>query len=137
MVSIRERKSCSKVFLLSILLAALTYGCSIGRVYIGSEIRHDPKEKVYIGSTTKSDILDIYGPPVRVQRQFDGDIFIYAYLRKNSSKFAIEEPYFTNWTIFSYTRIQEKKDSLVILFDKEGVVKNYGYQRGVLELTPF
>jgi len=137
MVSIRERKSCSKAFLLSILLAALTYGCSIGRVYIGSEIRHDPKEKIHIGSTSKSDILDIYGPPVRVQRQFDGDIFIYAYLRKNSSKFAIEEPYFTNWTIFSYTRIQEKKDSLVILFDKEGVVKNYGYQRGVLELTPF
>ena len=137
MVSIRERKSCSKAFFLTILLAALTYGCSIGRVYIGSEIRHDPKEKIHIGSTSKSDILDIYGPPVRVQRQFDGDIFIYAYLRKNSSKFVIEEPYFTNWTIFSYTRIQEKKDSLVILFDKDGVVKNYGYQRGVLELTPF
>jgi hypothetical protein len=60
-----------------------------------------------------------------------------AYLRKNSSKFAIEEPYITNMTFFTYTRIQEKKDSLVILFGKDGVVKNYGSQGGISELTPF
>jgi hypothetical protein len=38
---------------------------------------------------------------------------------------------------FTYTRIQEKTDSLVILFGKDGVVKNYGSQRGISELTPF
>jgi len=43
----------------------------------------------------------------------------------------------TNITFFEYTRIQQKKDGLVILFDKNGVVKNYGYQKGTLELTPF
>jgi outer membrane protein assembly factor BamE (lipoprotein component of BamABCDE complex) len=115
----------------------LTWGCTIGRVYIGSEIKEDPKEKIQIGSTTKSDILEVFGPPTRVQKQYDGDIFIYAYLRKNSTKFALEEPYITNTTFFTYTRIQEKKDSLVILFDKDGVVKNYGFQKGTLELTPF
>ena len=136
MVSIRERMSCTKALLFLTLLTFL-WGCSIGRVYIGSEIRQDPKEKIKIGSTTKSEILEVFGPPDRIQKQYDGDIFVYAYLRKNSSKFAIEEPYLTNLTLFQYTRIQQKKDGLVILFDKDGVVKNYGFQKGTPELTTF
>jgi outer membrane protein assembly factor BamE (lipoprotein component of BamABCDE complex) len=129
--------SCVRLPALLVLATTLTWGCSIGRTYIGSEIRSDPKEKIQIGVTNKSDILSIFGPPERITSQFDGDIFVYAYYRKNSSKFVIEEPYFTNLTILSYTRVQEKRDHLVILFDKDGVVKNYGYQRGIKELTPF
>jgi len=138
MVSIKERKSCNRILiLLVVLVMALAEGCTIGRIYMGSEIRSDPKEKIQIGVTTKSDILEIFGAPDRITHQYDGDVFIFAYLRKNSTKFVIEEPYITNITFFTYTRIQEKKDTLVILFDKDGVVKNYGYQRGTLELTTF
>jgi outer membrane protein assembly factor BamE (lipoprotein component of BamABCDE complex) len=104
---------------------------------MGSEIRNDPKEKIEIGSTTKADILETFGPPERIQMQYDGDIFVYAYLRKNSSKFSLTEPYFTKLTIIQYTRIQQKNDSLVILFDKDGVVKNYGFNKGTTELTTF
>ena len=129
--------SCVRLPALLVLAMTLIWGCSIGRTYIGSEIRSDPREKIQIGLTNKSDILSIFGPPERITSQFDGDIFVYAYYRKNSSKFVIEEPYFTNLTIFSYARIQEKKDHLVILFDKDGVVKNYAYQRGIKELSPF
>ncbi len=136
MGSIKERMSYAKTFILLSILVFL-WGCSIGRVYIGSEIRHDPKEKIKTGSTTKSEILETFGPPDRIQKQYDGDIFVYAYLRKNSSKFTIEEPYITNLTLFQYSRIQQKKDSLVILFDKEGIVKSYGYQKGTPELTTF
>jgi outer membrane protein assembly factor BamE (lipoprotein component of BamABCDE complex) len=137
MVFTKEPRNCGRILTAMVLLMILAWGCTIGRVYIGSEIRSDPKEKIQIGLTTKSRILEIFGPPDRIAQQYDGDIFIYAYLRKNSSKFVLEEPYLTNWKLFTYTRIQEKKDQLVILFDKEGVVKNYGYQRGVLELKPF
>jgi outer membrane protein assembly factor BamE (lipoprotein component of BamABCDE complex) len=115
----------------------LIWGCSIGRVYVGSEIKYDPKEKIQNGVTNKTEILEIFGPPDLVQRQFDGDVFIYAYLRKNSAKFVLEEPYLTKFKLFSYTRVQQKKDALVILFDKDGVVKNYGYQIGTSELTTF
>ena len=83
MVSIMERMICGKAFVLPALLILL-WGCSIGRIYVGSEIRHDPKEKIKTGSTTKSEILEIFGPPDRIQKQYDGDIFVYAYLRKNS-----------------------------------------------------
>jgi outer membrane protein assembly factor BamE (lipoprotein component of BamABCDE complex) len=137
MGSTKERMSCVRTFFSIALFMILTWGCTIGRVYIGSEIRNDPKEKVQVGLSTKSDILSIFGPPDRITHQYDGDIFVYTYLRKNSAKFAIEEPYITNTTFFTYTRIQEKKDHLVILFDKSGVVKNYGYQRGTQELTTF
>jgi len=137
MGSTKERMNCVRTFVSIALFMILTWGCTIGRVYLGSEIRSDPAEKVQVGHTTKSDILSIFGPPDRVTHQYDGDIFVYAFLRKNSTKFAIEEPYITNMTFFTYTRIQEKKDHLVILFDKDGVVKNYGYQRGTSELTTF
>lgn len=136
MGSIKEQMSCVRLFSL-LLLWVFLWGCSIGRVYMGSEIRQDPKEKIKTGYTTKGEILEIFGPPDRIQKQYDGDIFVYAYLRKNSSKFTIEEPYLTNLTLFQYSRIQQKKDALVILFDKEGIVKNYGYQKGTPELTPF
>ena len=137
MGSTKERMSCVRAFVTIVLFMVLTWGCTIGRIYIGSEIRNDPKEKIQSGLTTKSDILSIFGPPDRITHQYDGDIFVYAYLRKNSTKFVIEEPYITNTTFFTYTRIQEKKDHLVILFDRDGVVKNYGYQKGTQELTTF
>jgi len=129
--------NCNKTFVFIALFLILTCSCSIGRVYMGSEIRYDPHEKIKIGSTTKGEILEIFGPPDRIQKQYDGDIFVYAYLRKNSSKLTLEEPYFTNFVIFQYTRIQQKKDGLVILFDKDGIVKNFGFQRGTQELTTF
>jgi outer membrane protein assembly factor BamE (lipoprotein component of BamABCDE complex) len=136
MDSIKERMNYGKLFIaLSLLL--WIWGCNIGRIYVGSELKNDPKEKIKIGATTKGEILETFGPPDRIQKQYDGDIFVYAYLRKNSSKFTIEEPYFTNFTLFQYTRIQQKKDGLVILFDKEGVVKNFGFQTSTPELTTF
>jgi len=137
MVSIKELVNYSKCFVFIALMVILVCGCSMGRVYMGSEIKYDPKEKIKIGSTTKGEILETFGPPDKIQKQYDGDIFVYAFLRKNSSKLMIEEPYFTNFSIFQYTRIQQKKDGLVILFDKNGVVKNYGFNRGTTELTAF
>jgi outer membrane protein assembly factor BamE (lipoprotein component of BamABCDE complex) len=135
MVLLKGLTNCKKAFFLTPLLMVLICGCTIGRIYKGSEIRHDPNEKITIGSTTKGEILEIFGPPVRIQKQYDGDVFIYAYYQKNSSVLTIEEPYFTNMLIFQYSREQQKMDGLVVLFDKNGVVKNFGFQRGTKELT--
>jgi outer membrane protein assembly factor BamE (lipoprotein component of BamABCDE complex) len=135
MAFIKGLTNCNKIFVLIPLLMTLTCGCTIGRIYKGSEIKHDPNEKIKIGSTTKGEVLEIFEPPLRIQKQFDGDVFVYAFLQRNSSVFTIEEPYFTNFTIFQYTREQQKMDGLVILFDKNGVVKNFGFKRGTEELT--
>ena len=137
MAFIKGLMNCNRTFVLIPLLMTLMCSCTIGRIYKGSEIRCDPNEKIRIGFTTKGEILEIFGPPLRIQKQFDGDVFVYAYLQKNSSVLTIEEPYFTNFTIFQYTREQQKTDGLVILFDKNGVVKNFGFQRGTNELTMY
>ena len=131
-----ERRSYDKIPALMVLLIISLCSCTIGRVYRGSEIKEDPKERIVIGTTTKGEILGVFGPPYWVQKQYDGDIFVYTYHRKNSSTLTLEEPVFTNITFFVYRRIQEKRDSLVILFDKDGVVKNYGYYEGTGELEP-
>jgi outer membrane protein assembly factor BamE (lipoprotein component of BamABCDE complex) len=136
MASIGERKSYSGILAVTCLLIITICGCTIGRVYRGSELRGDPRERIVIGTTKKAEILRIFGPPDWIQKQFDGDIFVYAYLRKNSSTLTLEEPVFTNITFFTYRRIQEKRDSLVILFGKDGVVKDYGHYRGTTELKP-
>jgi outer membrane protein assembly factor BamE (lipoprotein component of BamABCDE complex) len=115
----------------------LMCGCTIGRVYVGSELQFNPSEKIVSGQTNKSQVLDIFGAPDLIQRQHDGDVFVYAYLRRNYSKLSIQEPVVTRIQIFSYSNIQEKKDNLVILFDREGTVKNFGFQRRTGELTPY
>ena len=137
MASAKGQMNYGKILILVALLMGLLCSCTIGRIYMGSELRNDPKEKIKIGSTTKAEILETFGPPERIQMQYDGDIFVYAYLRKNSSKLTLTEPYFTKLTILQYSRIQQKNDSLVILFDKDGVVKNYGFDRTTGELTTF
>jgi outer membrane protein assembly factor BamE (lipoprotein component of BamABCDE complex) len=137
MASTRERKSCSSILALVVLLAGTTWGCTIGRVYIGSEFKEEQQGKIVTGATTKSDILTMYGPPDTVRRQYDGDVFLYRYLRRNSSALDIAEPVVTHLTLFSFSRLQQKDDSLMILFDKDGVVKAYGSRRGTSELTQF
>jgi len=124
-------------YCIGFILLMLITACTIGRVYVGSELQIDPAEKIVSGQTTKSQVLDQFGAPDLIQRQHDGDVFVYAYLRRNYSKLAIKEPVVTNLQIFTYSNIQEKKDNLVILFDREGIVKNYGFQRRTGELTPY
>ena len=136
MGSRRALLSFVKTWILFFLLI-LASGCTIGRVYVGSELRHNPSERIVPGQTTKSQVLESFGAPDFIQRQHDGDVFTYAYVRRNYSKVAIEEPIITNFTIFTYSNIQEKKDNLVILFDREGTVKNFGFQRRTDELTPY
>ena len=137
MASTKGRRNCSSLLALTILFAAMTSGCTIGRVYVGSEIQDDLQDKIAVGSTTKSDILRLCGPPDTIRRQYDGDVFVYRYLRRNFATLDITEPVFTRLRIFAYSRVQQKDDSLVILFDKDGLVKNFGYRRGTSELTKF
>lgn len=112
-------------------------GCTIGRQYIGSELPRDPQVVLEVGKSTKADALRELGPPERLVRQYDGDVFVYAFVRRNSSSFAIEEPVLTNLTIFAWSKTQEKSDRLVLIFDRDGVLTGYGYRRGTEELETF
>jgi outer membrane protein assembly factor BamE (lipoprotein component of BamABCDE complex) len=127
------RRRRSELALLALLALGLS-GCEIVRVYQGSQLTADPYEWINSGQTTKSDVLRVFGPPDLIQRQLDGDVFTYAYLRKDTRTFTIEEPVITDLEFLTYTRIDEKSDRLVVLFDKAGVVSAFGYRRSTEEL---
>ena len=136
----RNRRA--SAWLLGVAAAAALCGCTIERSSQGSRITADPNEWIINGRTTKADVLRIFGPPDRIQRQLDGDVFTYSYLSKYSREFAVEEP--ASDLGFSYKRTDEKADRLVVLFGKEGVVSGFGYRRGTVEMptgvvgmTPF
>jgi hypothetical protein len=119
----------------ALMMAAFTAlcACSIERTLQGAQLRADPNEWIINGRTTKADVLRIFGPPERIQRQMDGDVFMYSYVRRESREISLEEP--TTDIGFSYKRSEELADRLVVLFGRDGVVKGFGYRPGTRE-TP-
>ena len=120
--------------LLLAALLALSTGCQLGREYVGSELRLEALDRLLNGRSTKGEVLQLFGPPDRILRQYDGDVFIYRYVRRNTASFSIEEPVITNFQIFSWSKEQEKADRLVVLFDRQGIVSAWGLRRGTEEL---
>ncbi len=113
--------------LLLFALGALLTGCSFGRVYVGSKIRKDPSEAIVPGTTTKGEVLSQLGPPAKIVRQFDGDVFVYQFVQRNSTRLRVREPVITKLQLLTINRVVEKADRLVVLFDDEGTVCDYGY----------
>ena len=123
---------------LGVLLAlALSTACTIERAYMGNEFTAPPDGRIVVGQSTKREILELLGPPDRIQRQYDGDVFVYAYVRRNATSITIEEPVLTNLTLFSYQKSQEKSDRMVVLFDRGGFVLGIGFRRGTEQLERF
>jgi outer membrane protein assembly factor BamE (lipoprotein component of BamABCDE complex) len=118
---------------LALAALALT-ACTITRDYIGSPLRADPAVEIHPGSTDMADVLRTFGAPDRILRHAAGDVFVYRYRRSNTEVLAIEEPVITNTEIFTYSRTREKEDRLVVLFDREGRVRSFGYLHGTAEL---
>jgi hypothetical protein len=126
--------SCTRSIVAALLLSA---ACTIQRDYVGNEFKDLPEGSVVVGQTTKREILEQMGPPDRILRQYDGDVFVYAYIRRNATIINIEEPVITNLLLFSYQKTQEKSDRLVVFFDRQGFLSGLGYRRGTLQLERF
>ena len=108
--------------------------CTIGRDYVGKELTADPAEALRPGQTSVADVLELFGAPNRIQRRHDGEVLVYRYVRNNSSQLQIEEPVITGISIFTYTKRQHKANRLTLFFDREGVLRHYGYTRAIEEL---
>lgn len=119
------------------LVASLASGCTLTRVYVGTPVRFELAEALRPGESGKGEVLRRLGAPDGIVRQFDGDIFVYRYERRNRATFRIQEPVITNLELFSYSRSEQKHDSIVVLFDEEGVVREVGTAAGTDELGAF
>jgi hypothetical protein len=116
---------------------ALASGCIIVRTYVGNELPAESDGRLVPGTTTKSEVLRDLGPPDRLVRQYEGDVFVYAYVRRNQTSFELTEPVFTRLRVFSYTKEQEKSDRMVLLFDRSGILTGVGFRRGTQQLDPY
>jgi hypothetical protein len=121
---------------LLVALACAGAACTFERTYLGSEILSNPHETVVVGSSTKPQVLAFFGPPDRIVRQREGDVFVYRYAQRNGFQIQIEEP-FSGIEIFTWDRVQEKSDRLLVFFDRQGLVSAFGYRQGRNELEPF
>ena len=99
-------------------------GCQITKLSVGSALRADPAS-IKVGESTMAEILASFGAPERIQRQSRGDVFIYRYMKRDSRTLTLEEPVVTNLELYTYTRIREDSDRLVVLFD-HGAVQGAG-----------
>ena len=130
-------RSPGRLLLLCVLL--LAQGCTIGRWYVGSALPADPREVLVVHETPKAQVLAQLGPPDRILRYKDSDVFIYRHDQRNSSELDIGTPPFItfgHYTIFDWVKIQDKSDELMVFFDTEGVVSAFGYRQGRNELEP-
>ena len=82
------------------------------------------------------EVLDIFGAPDVIPRRRHGEIFIYHYLRKNNTSLRLTEPVVTRITFFQYSKKEETFDRLVVLFDKDRTVIDYGYTEAAVS-APF
>jgi len=114
----------------------MSSGCVLYRSYIGNELPPAADGGIVLGKTTKAEVLRDLGPPDRLVRQYDGEVFVYEYIRRNESTLQLEEPVFTHYTVFEYTRVTEKNDRMVVFFDRSGIVAGVGFRRGTEQLGP-
>ncbi len=123
----------SRLWLLGVVVPVALTGCAIVKVYRGAAIRTDPAN-IVVGETTVGEVLSLFGPPSRIQRQAAGEVFIYRFTRSETRSLTIEEPVVTNTDIYSYTVVREDSELLVVMFDREDVVRGVGYRNGAEEL---
>lgn len=94
-------------------------GCAIKGISHGSEISESQSAKIEVGKTTKHDVYLEFGNP---SKMMDND-----------------KVFFYNWTRGSKVQVlglgqgDATTYSLVIVFDKNDVVKNYKMTRGATE----
>jgi hypothetical protein len=148
----RTRRGRYGALLGHLALACLASGCvALGRQYEGATLQTDKLAGLQVGTTTKGDILTLFGAPTVIQRRdiegllttlavryqgqeltvkldpalFD-DIYIYEYRRVNRT--------FVFVGVFSWASSVDKSDRLVFFFDPDGKLAGYGLTEGIKEL---
>jgi hypothetical protein len=111
----------------------LCSGCTITRLYGGAQFRGNPAQ-IKEGESTRSDVLKLLGPPDAIEHQVWGDAFVYRYRQINSASITIDDFLFTGQTIFSFGRTFDHSDTLIVLFDFDGIVNGIAADRDTEEM---
>jgi hypothetical protein len=103
------------------LSALLLASCSLTYRTVGDPLPA-AKSRLIVGSTSKAETLRLLGPPISVQRQFDGELFVYRQ-EKRANRSLTLIPFFP---IFYYEDGEGLRNDLTLLFDKDAVLRGIG-----------
>lgn len=102
---------------LALLATVATTGCA--RRLVGSPINEDDIPKLAAGKTTKTEVLKLFGAPYSIEARGDQEVLTYVH----GTEFA--------WTVVVYSENRRAVDMLTIFVDRNGIVSNYAFSKGV------
>lgn len=106
---------------LLVIAVAICGACTIARTPVvsrGYDIKTIEVKNIVEGKTIESEIIKMFGPPAQYRITDEGKEFLYDYAKAGG------EIYFCNIAVFGGT----KQKTLLISFDKKGVVTKYVYK---------
>ena len=104
-----------------VFVAWLCSGCALTYFEVGVPVP-DPAG-LEIGRTTVTEVLELYGPPRLIRRQFDGELYSWRRLKGAQRSLTLLPAYVR---AFHYSRAESLRDDLSLLFDREGVLQGIG-----------
>jgi hypothetical protein len=104
-------------------LALLFGGCALTYTEVGREV--PTTEGLEIGVTTRTQVLERFGPPLFIQRQFDGDLYTWRRLRGRERSITIF-PILAR--IFYWESGRLLRDDVALLFDPNGSLRGFGHR---------
>jgi hypothetical protein len=119
--------------LIILLSAILSFsGCvSYTRGYDGLPIKSNPNNIITVGLTDKKAVLNEFGPPWRIFKSDNGDIFYFQYNLKKRVSIVIGDPIILNFEIFRYTWKRKQTNALSILFDTKDKVLGFSLKKEI------
>lgn len=104
-----------------ITVLSLAGGCTLSRVRLGQPVTADQAARIEEGSG-KATILHLLGPPDQVAVEAGGTVFEYLYRQQRGRELEIT----VFRASFTYQEAYSHADRLVVRFDREGRVREYG-----------
>ena len=108
-----------KNFFLCVVVVLMFVGCTTTGHYVeGRNFDESKKEKIIKGSSTKADILKLYGEPIDkgIDEKYNEN-WVYLYAETNSQ--------YNVWT--SGSKADKHLKKLIIVFDDKDIVRNFVY----------
>lgn len=134
------------------MMSVVWSGCVVGRVYRDHPLDEQKIAGLQRGVTTKTEVLDLFGPPQEieareltaigipfepffsrrgekppVERMVAARYFRYTYSRGNAQVLIL--------LVFNYAEFDQKNDTLIIFFDGDDRVEDYAFAKDT-ELLP-
>jgi hypothetical protein len=114
--NVTQRRAFLTIILL-VVAGLMIASCT--RRLVGSPIEEDHLLKIAIRETTRADIFRLFGTPYRIEVKDGQEILTYLYGREE------------NWSVLVYSEIRERADILTIYIDRNGLVSDYAFAKGI------